>query len=92
MFFTSYLIVKHFKTSSILAQGERIVMCNPKPSSATSFVSHLLNSKKISNRDQANQELHRWPTTSEVIASHKKEFPKFSYSIFKIYSFTSSCI
>ncbi|CAA3005706.1 DETOXIFICATION 48-like [Olea europaea subsp. europaea] len=71
MFFASYLIVKHFKTSSILKQGERIVMCNPKPSSATSFVSHLLNSKKISNRDQANQELHRWPTTSEALEEIK---------------------
>ncbi|CAI9777215.1 unnamed protein product [Fraxinus pennsylvanica] len=46
-------------------------MCNPKPSSATSFVSHFLNSKKITNHDRANQEIHRWPTTSEALEEIK---------------------
>ncbi|KAL2529410.1 MATE efflux family protein [Forsythia ovata] len=47
-------------------------MCNPKPSSASSFVSHFLNPKKTTNLDvEVDQQLHRWPTTSEALEEIK---------------------
>ncbi|KAI3460095.1 hypothetical protein Pfo_016758 [Paulownia fortunei] len=51
-------------------------MCNPKPSSPSSFVStnksHFLNPNKTMDLRTDDQELHRWPNTSEALEEIKE--------------------
>ena len=45
-------------------------MCNPKPTSASSFLSPTKSHPKVvypSSDDQTQDELHRWPTLNEVM-------------------------
>ncbi|XP_061987923.1 protein DETOXIFICATION 48 [Rosa rugosa] len=49
-------------------------MCNPNPSSPSSFKTHFMNPNKIQTHDEVvdqDQELHRWPTISEALQEIK---------------------
>ncbi|KAF5174976.1 Detoxification-like protein [Thalictrum thalictroides] len=50
-------------------------MCNPKPSSPSSFISakktHFLNPQKTMDLHNEEDELHRWPTPTEVVEEIK---------------------
>lgn len=49
-------------------------MCDPKPSSPSSIKTHFMNPNKTQTNDEVvdqDQELHRWPTLSEVRESEK---------------------
>ncbi|KAM5575179.1 protein DETOXIFICATION 48 [Rosa sericea] len=49
-------------------------MCNPNPSSPSSFKTHFMNPNKTQTHDEVvdqDQELHRWPTISEALQEIK---------------------
>lgn len=56
-------------------------MCDPKPSSLSSIKTHFMNPSKTQTHDEdvdQDQELHRWPTLSEV-RENKKPINHFTH-------------